>query len=114
MRLSLSPLTQLLSNCDRDSVTLDNMLEVVTPEWRYNASTDTSNYGYVVQVKEQRRLGTVRGNTKTIPQAPSIRVRIRADTPGLPKRASVKADLWTYGLAFKGRNRHEFIHPQQV
>ena len=93
---------------------MDTLLEVVTPEWRYNSTADTSNYGYVVQVKEQRRLGTVRGNTKTIPQAPSIRVRIRADAPGLPVRASVKADLWTYGVAFKGRNRHEFIQPQEV
>lgn len=89
-------------------------MEIVTAEWAYNPEEDRSNYGYVVQVKEQRRLGTVRGNTKTIPQAPSIRVRIKADTPGLPKDASIKADLWTYGVAFKGRNRHEFIPPQSV
>lgn len=90
------------------------MIEVLTPEWRYIPSKDTSNYSYVVQVKEQRRLGTVRGNTRTIPQAPAIRVRIKADTPNLPAKASIRAELWTFGTAFEGRHRHDFIPPQPV
>mmetsp|Transcript_16941 Transcript_16941/g.22178 ORF Transcript_16941/g.22178 Transcript_16941/m.22178 type:complete len:361 (-) Transcript_16941:95-1177(-) len=86
-------------------------MEIVTPEWGYENSPE-GNFDYILAIKEQRRLGTSRGNT-AIPQAPVLQVRIKADTPGLPENAAVRAELWNYGAATKGKrgNRED---PEEI
>lgn len=77
------------------STTEERRLEIVTPEWQY---FDTDEYNFdeakVVPVKEQRRMGTQRGN-KTTPQAPALEVRAK----GLPTTVPVacRCRLWNFG-----------------
>lgn len=81
------------------------MLEIVTPEWRYTQG-DQCDFENILQVKEQRRLGTSRWGTCT-PQAPAIVVRVSkhclAASTGKGELC-VKADLWSFGPSYKGKN----------
>lgn len=88
------------------------MLEILTKEWQY-VNTDEVNFETLLHIKEQRKLGTLRGPTST-PQAPVLRVRIKADTEGLPRKCSVKAILWSYGPSYVGKNRFERKEPAPV
>ena len=88
------------------------MLEILTKEWQY-VDTEEANFENMLHIKEQRKLGTLRGPTST-PQAPVLRVRLKADTPGLPDRCSIKAFLWSYGPAYVGKNRFERKEPEPV
>lgn len=79
------------------------MLEIVSPEWRYS-NGPAGDFEYILQVKEQRRLGTSRWGTCT-PQAPAIVVRLPKKVMSIEDgEICVKADLWSFGPSFKGKN----------
>jgi hypothetical protein len=85
--------------------TRDKVLEIVTPEWQYY---DNDDYNFdenrIVPVKEQRRMGTQRGN-KTTPQAPAIEVRAKG-LPPVP--IACRCRLWNFGSALeKEAPRHD-------
>jgi len=76
------------------NTTSDKVLEIVTPEWQYFDNDDFNfNETRVVPVKEQRRMGTQRGN-KTTPQAPAIEVRAKG-LPDIP--IACRCRLWNFG-----------------
>lgn len=85
-------------------------LEILSPEWKYENSVG-GNFENILQVKEQRRLGTSRGNTTT-PQAPVIHVRFQNDD--VDKKLFVRADLWCYGPAYRGKNSMNTLEPEDV
>lgn len=89
------------------------MLEILTPEWQYTHGPK-GDFENILQVKEQRRLGTSRGGTCT-PQAPVIAVRMdKASIPSKYKKVYVKADLWCYGPSLKGKNQLNRQDPDPV
>mmetsp|Transcript_17961 Transcript_17961/g.22045 ORF Transcript_17961/g.22045 Transcript_17961/m.22045 type:complete len:367 (-) Transcript_17961:841-1941(-) len=88
------------------------MVEIVSPEWKY-MNTEEFNFVRILNVKEQRRLGISRGKT-TVPQAPSLSVRIKAIQKGLTKNSCVRADLWCFGPAFADKSKIQFATPHPV
>ena len=79
------------------------MLEIVSPEWQY-AQGNEGDFERILQVKEQRRLGTSRWGTCT-PQAPAIVVRLpKSSMPSTRGDVCVRAELWSFGPSFKGKN----------
>jgi len=87
-------------------------VEIVTSEWKYFDS-DEYNFCRILNIKEQRRLGISRGRT-AVPQAPTLAVRIKADTKGLTNESAVRADLWSFGPAFEDKSKIRRAEPFPV
>lgn len=80
------------------------MLEILSPEWRYRPD-EAGDINNILHVKELRKLGVSKDGSCT-PQAAPIRVRLpRTCVFADLGHHFLKADLWCFGPAFKGRRR---------
>lgn len=84
-------------------------MEIITPEWQYT-NTDEFNFDKILSIKEGRRLGAT-GRGTSIPQAPPLVVRIKADQEGLTSFSAVRADLWCFGAATIDESTKELSKP---
>ena len=74
--------------------------------WQYT-DTDENNIHNILAIKEQRKLGTIRGKS-TIPQAPGIHVRVKGAGMG-PLRA--KVFLWDFGPCQQSNANKTYVPP---